>query len=197
MSKASRTKRKGAKARKARIEAQRQLPQGKRAGILAALKVGWHGVAWAWKFVAFALVLLGAVATVYFFTWRLSVTPGVTLKDSDPFKTMFILQNDGQFPVYDVEFSCLTNFVKYPKGNKVTQLYERSETFDIPKLGANEKTSTPCLFDVYVYLPPITADISLTVKYRPGFYPFHKTQHFRFLAARRDDGSYVWMPIAK
>lgn len=197
MSKASRTRHKRAKVRKVQIEARRRLPQSKRARILAALKAGWHGVAWAWKVLGVGLVLLGAMATLYFFTWRLSVTPGGSLKDKDPFKTMFILQNDGQFPVYDVTFSCFTNAVKYPNSISVEEHQETYETFDIPKLEANAQTSAPCSFDVHIPFAVITADISLTIKYRPSFYPFYKTQHFRFLAARKDDGSYLWSPIAK
>lgn len=200
MSKASRQRRKRAKVRKARIEAQRQSQQGstRLKGLKRLALTAWHGVFLAWKIIVVLLLLLGAVSQIYFFIWRLTVTPGQTLKESDPFATMFILENTGEFSIYDVQFDCVAHNIEYAEGVSITDSLFSTRQFDVLELHSHDKTSSPCYLGAMKFRQPVLkADVLLTVSYRPSFSPFHTWKQFHYLAVRRDDGTYLWTETAR
>lgn len=151
-----------------------------------------------WKVFGVMLVLLGGVSQVYFFMWRLSLTPGDTLKDSDPFAVTFVLHNEGQFPVYDVRFICTVNSAK---GNRVTleEMSMERRQLSVPELKANSRTSFPCQIPVAFSPAPIieSVDLTLSVSYIPKFYLYRIDDRFDYIGSRKDDGSYAWIPIVR
>jgi len=165
--------------------------------MILGLKRAWKAVSLGWKILGVASLVLGAVSLFYFFTWRISITPGATLKNSDPFATMFILQNDGQFSIYDIEFSCVLNDVKYGNNVELSKILSHIGTFNVPILDANAKTSTPCYLSFGTSHPAMRADVTLFVSYRPSFYPFRRTKSFRYFATLKDDNTYAWIPMAE
>ena len=145
------------------------------------------------------IILLAAGSEIYYSTWRMSVTPGETLKASDPFTTIFVLHNEGQFSMYDIEFGCLVHDVLYPnqKGIPVSQVsaHMPSKSFNVPQLEANGRTSTPCWMPALLTAPE-SVDISILVSYRPGFSPFRRRNAFRFIARPNDKGGYSLTPMS-
>jgi hypothetical protein len=149
-----------------------------------------------WKVTIAISAALGLVSQVYFFTWRLSVAPGPTLKDSNPFTSMFVLQNDGQFSLYAIQFSCTSNTVKTANHIQFERMLGSTQSYDVAELAANDRTSTPCFVGYESSGPVLSADITLNVSYRPSFSPFRRSKHFRFTATRKDDGTYAWIQTA-
>ena len=88
------------------------------------------------------IVVLAAGAEIYFSTWRMSVTPGESLSASNPFSTMFVLHNEGQFAMHNINFSCVANKVVYPKNIRFTENIGSAEPFTVTRLEANVRTST-------------------------------------------------------
>lgn len=119
----------------------------------------------------------------------MSVTPGETLRTSNPFTTVFVLHNEGQFPMYGIDFDCTANNVLYANNVRAINNTGKASPFTVPRLEANAKTSTPC------YLPidlgkPLMAEVTVSVSYRPSFFPFRRTARFRFIARPNDRGGY-------
>ncbi len=198
MSKASRLRRKRAKARRLRSPVPRRGRGRRRAKILAAIKAVWYGVSTAWKVVLAILFVLAALSEIYFSTWRLSVTPGQTLKEINPMATMFILRNEGQFSIYDIEFSCWLNSVKWENDVSIEQGRGSTDAFNIRELEGNAETSSPCFISMYNPHRAVSVDVTLVVSYRPSFYPFHKERQFRFIAWPNEPGKgYSWTPMSK
>ena len=119
MSKAGRAKRKQAEARKARSLAQQQSQRYRMSKWLRSLKIVRRG-AWAiWVVVIAIVALLANLAQIYFSAWRMSVTPGEARNQSDPFSTMFVFHNEGQFPMHDITFSCKAHAIGYDSGVQI------------------------------------------------------------------------------
>jgi hypothetical protein len=196
MSKAARLRRKRAKARKAKIGARRRSRQHRQSKIEAWTKAVWYGFRTTWGAIVAIIVLLAGGAQIYFSTWRMSVTPGETLKTSDPFTTMFVLHNEGQFAMYDVTFGCLLNDVVYPNRTRAMENYVTDEPYNVSMLEANARTSTPCYLPL-LPTPPLSVELTVIVSYRPSFFPFHRTSQFRFLARPNDRGGFSWTPMGK
>jgi len=198
MSKAGRLKHKRAKARRKPRLRRNQSPPSTKRRILRGLTRAWDGVSLVWKIAGIAFVILGGVSTLYFFTVRLSVTPRETLNETDPFTTVFVLQNDGQLPVYDVTFVCLENRVTFTDGNSIENTAVSTPFFNVPVLGANAKTSAQChpanRFGVH---PVLNADIGLSISYRPSFFPFHRVQVFHYTALPTSNHTWAWVETAK
>lgn len=150
-----------------------------------------------WKVLGAILVILTAVSQFYFFSSRLSVEPGATLKASDPFTTIFTLHNEGQFSVYDVQFECSIDEVLYPNNITAQDNVVTTDAFDIPELASNAKTSSPCYFPIEVSFDIITVTVSLRISYRPSFYPLRRTETFTFTGKPKTDGGYAWIPLAR
>lgn len=197
MTRASRKRRTQAKARKARIEAQSQLRQGTRANTIAGLKVAWRGIAWGWKALGVTLVVLGAVSQAYFFIWRVSVAPSETLPQSDPVINMFILKNEGQFSINSVEFGCVINRAEYEDNLVFTENLVGIDEFNVPYLDGSGETSAACYLPGKIYPKLKTLILTVVVSYRPSFFPFRREKRFTFLARPKEDGSFVWYPMAK
>jgi len=71
-------------------------------------------------------------------------------------------------------------------------------SYDVPQLGPNAKTSAPCSFSVrFIGGSFEYVDVSLVVSYKPSFYPFRRSEEFRYVARRRSDGTYAWTPMAQ
>ena len=196
MSKAARLRRKQAKARKAKTALRKRGPRSTPSRIGAALKAAWSGLSNAWKVFVAIVVLLAAGAQVYFSTWRMSVSPGETLKASDPFTTIFVLHNEGQFPMYDIRFGCLVNAVNYPNDFTVKETLIYAPSLVVNRLDANARTSTLCDLGVQAG-DPQKVDLTVLISYRPSFFPFSRSANFRFVAIPNDRGGFSWTPMGE
>jgi hypothetical protein len=126
----------------------------------------------------------------------MSVMPGETLRVSNPFTTIFVLHNEGQFPMYEIDFDCTANDVQYANDVRAINNSGMASPHTVARLEANARTSTPC------YLPlsfgkPLVVEVTVSVSYRPSFFPFKRTAKFRFVARPNDRGGYSWMPMSQ
>jgi len=65
----------------------------------------------------------------------------------------FILQNDGNFSVYDVKFNCVLNHVEYVNGGRIDSTMGLLGGFDIPELASGNKTTAVCLGNALAFTP--------------------------------------------
>jgi hypothetical protein len=93
---------------------------------------------------------------------RLSVTPGVTLKSSDPFASYFSL--------YSVQFQCRANDVTYARETRLMNILGHADAFNVPELRANEKTTTSCYIRMTTGKRLESADISVMVSISPALF---------------------------
>lgn len=144
-----------------------------------------------WSLLAAVITLTGLLV----FRSDVTIAPRVRLDPQDPFSTLYTVTNEGFFPIKDVQFSCrmndaeIHNYMWAVKGESVTD--PKSE----PEIHARKSQDVVCLFGVAgnqlkpaPNAPPFeyrTADITLTVSYRPQFW-LSRTQSERFIA--RTDG---------
>lgn len=68
--------------------------------------------------------------------------------------------------------------------------------FNIPELSAKRKDDNPCQIPLNTDLRLFQTGISQLENYRPKPLPIPRTERFRFLAARKDDGTIIWTPVA-
>jgi hypothetical protein len=86
--------------------------------------------------ISFLIGLAGFVALVY---PRVSITPGVSLDLHNPYKTPFIIKNDGYLPLYDIKYDLIADKMELIPGTTFTDC-GGSTGNRIGKLNAN-KTS--------------------------------------------------------
>lgn len=156
-----------------------------------------RGVAVTWTCIGVIVLLLGLPPLWHFFSWRLSVEPGETLKEGDPFATRFTLKNDGEFALYDVQVICGLDHVVFRNDVRFTNSLSQTSEYNVRVLDAGISTSAICYFPISLGMPLVSADITLTASYQPTFYPFRVHRAFRFQALKKSDGKYVWFPLAE
>lgn len=147
-----------------------------------------------WKLLGAIALLIGLVQGYFFFTSRLSASPGPAFRPSDPFTSAFTLSNDGQFSIYDVEFLCLHNQTDVETRVSIQNIATNPRIFNVQQVRANERTTTTCPRPALNTVE--RADVSIVARYRPAFTFWQKTQRFRFVTAQQSDGTFQWLPMA-
>jgi hypothetical protein len=150
---------------------------------------------WAWAFVVGASVVL-----TFFILWSdVTNNPRGRLKDDDPFSTLFSVTNEGTFAIKNVRFSCHMNDLEIT--NYRIRLVDQEGAADPrgePEIRGRKGQDVDCALGsmgIPMRPPPggptpeyHVADITLTVCYRPRFWPWETKQSERFIG--RTDGTH-------
>jgi hypothetical protein len=113
--------------------------------------------------------------------------------------TVFLLSNDGQLPVHDLEFVVHINKIEccngFHWGN--ADMVKPNENTDI--LLPSHKFPFPLKLLKLEGATAISADITFTIEFRPDFSPaflprWHES--FRYATEQDDKGEYIWIPRA-
>lgn len=138
-----------------------------------------------------------AVIGLLFLIWpRLSVYPGQTVDPYKPFKTPFIVKNDGYLPIANIKLSMLVKDVKTADGSvggigsrdgaKNKEDYipvlrrDASYPFHIKQAGGIAPSSLQ------------SEDVEIIISYRPYLIPFTLTETKSFETAKDISGKYYW-----
>lgn len=141
---------------------------------------------------------MGIVVGVLSLLPRLSVSSSAPLNLDDPFSTPFTVSNDGPLSLFNVEFLCELNDVQTDRyvrfqGGKFFAI--TNTAFVAKKMLPAQKNDVPCSFrSVFAGFGPITtADISINIRFRPAFVPWHTNRRFRFYTVKGSDGRLRWL----
>lgn len=154
---------------------------------------------WAWTCIG----LLTAVITLLEgYSW-LELQKDESLSPKNPFKTMFIIVNQGYAPITNIEVDCVSDF-NTDRGGRFSNIHLRNR---MPKsLWHENKVTLPCLTIVGYSDEPVipntifgfspaphieSADMTISISYRL-FGVFQRSQAFHLVAFKAADNSYRW-----
>ncbi len=141
-------------------------------------------------------LILSIIGTIYFFSPKIKIYPGEPLNPSNPFKTPFIIENQTILSIYNIEFSYVLRKIEAKESNQLIKNIGTLFISDpIPLLRGNESTTTFCA-SPKMLTPVTSADIEITVKYKPKFFPIQKSLSMRFNTYPNKNGNLFWFPKA-
>ena len=141
------------------------------------------------EIISFLIGLVGVLFVVY---PRFSVSPGTALDMNNPFKTPFMVKNDGYLPMFNVKYALTAEKMELVGGATFTNC-GGSTGNTIEKLSINK--SSAFFIDRIFSMPPNlvkSAVIFISVTYRPFLVPFTFTENVRFKAEINAKKEYVW-----
>lgn len=149
---------------------------------------------WA-TFLAIAAIL-GFAATLYSFAPIVSITTSSSLNPNHPFGTIFVVTNDGWLPINSVEYFC--GFINVTTENNIRVQRITVGPFEAtPKLRNKESHNIPCRYNEINRLtggaPVKSAEVVITVSYRPSFVIWRRTKEACFATERNFQNQLVWL----
>jgi hypothetical protein len=146
-----------------------------------------------WKIIVGASSVVGLIGGLMYFAARVTVSSLTPLNPTDPFSTPFSISNDGAFSIYDVEFSCSLNDVKFPNGGGMSNLSVGGYGLPpIKVIEAGEKATYQCLIGSQETPKGSQADIHVVVSYQPKFIPCRIDKPYRFVMKQGSDKQWYW-----
>jgi len=145
--------------------------------------------------------LLGGVSAILSFQSHVTVAAGESLDPTAAFATKFTVSNSWSLNEYDIEVACGLGEIITGKPNSKPTPNWRSSTFsydsqlhyvpnDVKKLEPGESVQETDLCAVEGQMA--YADIAAVVSFRPAFWPWRRTQRFRFVTETARDGHLTW-----
>jgi len=153
------------------------------------------------------LEVLGGMATILTLTGfylsylapKLSVDVSGSLQTANPMRTVFNLSNDGALPIHDIIVLC--GEVQLNAGNFQVESGQDSG-FIFPDSKANilspgHTMALPCnrIFGTPNPDTITSAEMTIIVKYRPDWIPWHRAEKFPWKAEKADTG-WIWKSLA-
>jgi hypothetical protein len=141
------------------------------------------------------LVFLITVASFIFLIYpRIYVYPGTSLDLSNPFKTPFIIKNDGYLPIQNIHYELnvvkVTTNVGFLSRNNVLKFADTIYNLN-PNRSSPIFISIGARFGENIYIT--YADIHIVLTYTPFWVPYTITDNIRFKTMRKSNGEYVWL----
>jgi hypothetical protein len=179
--------------RKSQISTELQQSRKPIKHILLGIKKILRKIPLLWKIFLAVVVVLGLPNTYNFYNSRLSIAPSLKFDLADPLKDTFLMTNEGNFSIYDINLSYSLKNVQYSNdcsaGDNAVEsnisikelLSHESETIILPQ------TAIVLMKNSVQY-----ADVYFNVSFRPSFWPFCKTQSLRFSTIKDAYGILVW-----
>jgi hypothetical protein len=151
-----------------------------------------------WKIAVGAITVTATIlglATGYLsLVSRVGVSPATSLDLRDPFSTPFVLSNDGQVGINNIDFTCKLLSVKTK--TLVFDNLDFSSSSQISAMEPGEKSSVTCAFRRAFEMsePVVSADIVISATFRPDYVPWSVKRELRFVAARDVTDILHWFP---
>jgi hypothetical protein len=146
-----------------------------------------------WKMITIISFIIGAVGFYFLLIPKISISPGKSFDQSNPFATRFRISNNGILPAYHMRPLCGVNEVRADAtGNLVGAMTLDTDSPSIRKLSGGEFTDVTFPFFFQFESPITSADIVCTVTYRsPIAFTLRKKQQ-RFTTRKGQDGFLYW-----
>ncbi len=128
---------------------------------------------------------------------RISISPSVILDPQDPFKTPFIITNDGFFKIKDISVRTALIKVIDTNNTRFEGVGLESNINDQQRLRPSKQTNLnihPNIFIHGIKAPFKEAEIGIAVDFQ-SLYFFNKSEVFKFRMATTTAGEANWIPI--
>lgn len=129
--------------------------------------------------------------------FRISLDPASALSSTDPFKTPFVLQNTGVFPINSINISGTLDEVENFGSGRVSQVGLRSDGAFLKSLSSSEKTTVGFIpvMDFSRFVPIKSAVAELEISYVGIIWPFRFDKSFKFVMQEDAAGNLIWLPL--
>lgn len=128
---------------------------------------------------------------------KISLTPSQILNPRDPFRTPFILQNDGAFSIQDISTEIVLVSVKDSRNKSLSDIALRSSVNDSLKLTPSRQTSINISINQFISgldIPYQQAIIQIDVGYK-WLHFFRKKESVKFELNQINPDQPTWLPI--
>jgi hypothetical protein len=136
-----------------------------------------------WSVTLGVLAILGGVLTLQYYSTRLTLAPTDTARPQDPMGTTFSLTNNGMFPVYGVEQTCVVH-IKPVLPNFGIRMQP------LGKIGAGDTKTLNCQHAASNFNRQTA--MTIAIEYRPMLWPGRITKQFPLEAEMKPDGTWYW-----
>jgi hypothetical protein len=152
--------------------------------VKAELKARWlSGAKLLWSVTLGILAILGGVLTLRYYSTRLNLASIDTARPRDPMGTVFSLTNNGMFPVYDVEQTCVVDIKPMLPGIGIRMR-------PLGKIGAGDTKTLNCQHAASGF--NTQTSMTIAIEYRPLLWPWKITKPFPLEAEMKPDGTWYW-----
>lgn len=147
--------------------------------------------------VILAIVSLGISLTSLIIFWpRLSIDQGEIIDPKNPFKTSFVIKNDGYVFCYPVHYSLSFKKVEL-KGLSIIGVEMEGFDEDIPRLCPNDSSTFSLRRTIDMPANFVqAAEIYIDLSYKPQWLPVRFSRIFssshRFKVTQKENGDYIW-----
>jgi hypothetical protein len=153
---------------------------------------------WAKKTSAVVFPILALLGGYRWFSPQIAIVANPPLT-ADIFSSPFTITNTSNFAVMNVTPSCVTTKTRSQKGNSIGNDDTYNYMPPIDELETGVGMSTIFCRSGIAFLKPATdpivfADVTITVAYRPSWFPFTKHKVSRFIGLRDSDEKFRWLP---
>lgn len=140
---------------------------------------------------------LASVVGVLAFIPRLSVAASGSIRQQDPFGTVFILSNDSLLSIHDVVAVCSVDHFETLDDQSTDDVAFVTPESTADQLSPDQKMTLGCQRTIDSRQNARSAKVTIRVSYRPDFLWWHRDAEFPMEALRGEDGSWVWKHIAR
>jgi hypothetical protein len=139
--------------------------------------------------------LFAGLVGFLFLVWpRISIYSGESLDPYRPFETPFIIKNDGNLPLLDINYVVTIDKMEDIRHNQFSNVSAGGFTDRIPKLNANK--SSAIFVNRVVNAPPNYikyAEVYIEVTYKSYMFPYTFRENIRFKTEMKSTGEYIWL----
>jgi hypothetical protein len=142
--------------------------------------------------------LIGVLGFLFVVWPRVSVSPGEVFELYDPFKTPFVIKNDGYLPITNINYSLAVDNAEFEREISFTNVSFLNFGDSISKLAANR--SSAIFIRRTIGMPPgylKSAEVNIVLNYKPYLIPYTFKETFRFKTEKKTSGAYVWLETYK
>jgi hypothetical protein len=151
---------------------------------------------WFWSALLGLITLAGGWALV---RPVVRVDPYIRLNPNSPFSERFKVENDGYFSIYDVEFNCRIVKATTFSGSSVHDIVFKETSRYRKSIVPADSVTMDCPVDETFALyssgkrdPWRSAQIQVSIRYRPSLYPWHKQRIVGFTGQLDGQNNVQW-----
>lgn len=159
--------------------------------------------------ITFPSIFIAYLGIVFIFSPKISVTAPETVNPKEPYSSFFKVENLGSFPVYDIFYTVnIKDYYLQKDRNGYLELYGKKGEW-LSYGPCDRITAKPRLDPLKMDTPSMEFTTSsfdelchdgqemiLTMDYRPSFFPFKRTESFRFQLNQIGLNEAKWVMIA-
>jgi hypothetical protein len=131
-----------------------------------------------WRVIIFLIGVPSLYVGIVSILPRISVTPSEELNKYDPFSAPFIISNDGYIAIHSVNMPCTIDHLLLSSQTSMTNATASDDVFD-DTLEPDGRSTHFCHMQI-TDAKTKEVIITLTVSFRPDFYPWTTIRKFHF-----------------